>query len=73
MPASFLVGYAVQDKGPLSLLFDSFHGPAAGIIEMRRRKIAWNYIRSWLVLDLTIVAIVWASKTCSNLKRRLFP
>ena len=27
---------------------------------MRRRKIAWNYIRSWLVLDLTIVAIVWA-------------
>ena len=30
----------------------------AGIIEMRVRKIAWNYLRSWFMLDLTIVAIV---------------
>ncbi|CAJ1438422.1 unnamed protein product [Effrenium voratum] len=44
MPMSFLVGYAVQDKG---------------IIEMRLRKIAWNYCRSWLVLDLAIVTIDW--------------
>lgn len=44
MPTSFLVGYAVQDKG---------------IIEMRVRKIAWNYLRSWFVLDITIVAIDW--------------
>eukprot|EP00434_Breviolum_minutum_P034145 symbB.v1.2.030211.t1/scaffold3381.1/size58006/6 len=44
MPTSFLVGYAVQDKG---------------IIEMRLRKIAWNYLRSWFLLDITIVAIDW--------------
>lgn len=31
------------------------HGP--GIIEMRLRKIAWNYIRSWFILDITIVTI----------------
>lgn len=44
MPTSFLVGYAVQDKG---------------IIEMRLRKIAWNYLRSWFLLDITIVTIDW--------------
>lgn len=33
----------------------------SGIIEMRLRKIAWNYLRSWFLLDITIVAIVPAS------------
>ncbi|CAE7591559.1 Kcnh1 [Symbiodinium pilosum] len=44
IPLSFLVGFAVQDKG---------------IIEMRLRKIAWNYLKSWLPLDVAIVAIDW--------------
>ena len=104
MPTSFLVGYAVQDKGlehcPMStcnifayleimktemkslkeasfdlietiiLGFRVYHffrafkmqkTSRSGIIEMRLRKIAWNYLRSWFLLDITIVAIVPAS------------
>merc|ERR1712241_1597270 len=28
-----------------------------GIIDMRPKRIAWNYIRSWFCLDMTIIAI----------------